>query len=266
MAEVQAGNNNRIDELWEQVEGLVKWKAKHVMYALELQGNCRGLEFEDLVQTGFLAMLEALQTFKPENGLFSTWLMFYLQSAFSEVSGYRTKRKRSDPINATMSLDLPFSAESDAATLHEIIPDPSAEAALEAVEDKIWHEQLSEALEDLLAELPEKSRNVLLLRYYQNLTLSAVGDVFRVGAEMARQIELQALRVLRKPCNLRRLQPFHDFNVYFGTGLGAYKATGLTVQERYLIRREEQAAKETQAVSIDDQHISPARAPGVLWE
>lgn len=57
VAAVRAGED-RWSELWEQVCGLVKWKAKRIMTVLE---GCpgRGVEFEDLMQSGYLA-LEAL--------------------------------------------------------------------------------------------------------------------------------------------------------------------------------------------------------------
>ena len=51
VAAIQAGAVDRIGELWERVEGLVKWKAKQIMTALQ---GCagRGVEFDDLCQSG----------------------------------------------------------------------------------------------------------------------------------------------------------------------------------------------------------------------
>lgn len=239
VAAIQSGAKEYTVELWGQMLDLVKWKANRIMAALELQGNCRGVDFEDLIQTGFVAMMDAVYTYKPQNGAFSTWLMFYLQSAFAEITGYRTKRSREDPINTATSLDLPISDSPDAPLLHESIPDPYSLDAFDSAEDKIWQEQLHEALEDVLSELPAKSNKVLRLRYYQNQTLAEVGGAFNVGTEMARQLELKALRELKKPHNANRLRPFLDFNAYSGTGLSSFRATGMTVQERFLIRQEE---------------------------
>lgn len=236
---VQAGSLDCISELWGQTESLVKWKANRLMSILTLQDKARGLEFEDLVQTGFVAMMDAVKTFNPENGSFSSWLMFYLQSAFAEATGYRTKRSRCDPINCALPLDAPISCDPDADALGAICPDANAEAALDAVEDRIWLAQLHDALEQILAELPEKDREVVRLRYYENKTLDAVGEAFGVGREMARRYEHQALNQLKKPRNSRRLRPFLDYSIYSGTGLAAFVATGLSVQERYLIRKEE---------------------------
>lgn len=240
---VQAGDAELVEVLWNQVEGLVKWKAERLMSALETQGNVRGLEFDDLLQTGFVAMMDAVQTFKPECGSFSTWFTYHIQNAFAAASGYKTKRSRSDPLNSAVSLDLPLSEDPDGGSLADLVPDSSATDSLEAVDDEIWHEQLHKTLEQLMGELPEKSNLVLRLRYYDNQSLAAVGDAFGVGPEMARQLERQALRELRKPCNARKLRPFLDFNPYSGTGLGAFRATGQSVQERYLIREENARAK-----------------------
>ena len=235
---VQAGDAELVEVLWDQVEGLVKWKAQRLMNTMELQGNVRGLEFDDLLQTGFVAMMDAVQTFNPECGSFSTWFTYHIQNAFAAASGYKTKRNRSDPLNSAVSLDLPLSEDPDGGSLKDLVPDSSATDALNAVEDKIWHDQLHNTLEKLLAELPEKSSLVLRLRYYEKKSLAAVGNAFDVGPEMVRQLERQALRALRKPRNARQLLPFYEFNAYTGTGLGAFLATGHSVQERYLIRKE----------------------------
>ena len=56
---IQQGDQGRTLELWEQVNGLVKRKAMQIMTALKLSGNPRGVEFDDLYQTGYLAMVAA---------------------------------------------------------------------------------------------------------------------------------------------------------------------------------------------------------------
>lgn len=51
VAAIQGGAVELMGQLWEQVEGLVSWKANHIMTALEGCGG-RGVEFEDLYQSG----------------------------------------------------------------------------------------------------------------------------------------------------------------------------------------------------------------------
>ena len=52
---IRQGEQGRTLELWEQVNGLAKRKALQIMTALQLSGNPRGVEFDDLYQTGYLA-------------------------------------------------------------------------------------------------------------------------------------------------------------------------------------------------------------------
>lgn len=108
VADIQAGAVERMGELWEQVDGLVKWKAKQVMTALN--GRC-GVDFDDLHQSGYPALVAAVDSYNPEIRAFSTWFMYHLKRAFSEATGYRTKSGRNEPLNHSISLDTPLNSE-----------------------------------------------------------------------------------------------------------------------------------------------------------
>ena len=152
---IQQGDQGRTLELWEQVNGLVKRKAMQIMTALQLSGNPRGVEFDDLYQTGYLAMVAAVETYSPERGAFSTWFMFHLKTAFAEATGYRTKNGRCEPLNTAASLDRPVQPdEPDGGTLGELVPDSRAADAIENVEESVYHEQLHKAIDGAISELP----------------------------------------------------------------------------------------------------------------
>ena len=112
VAAIQAGED-RMGELWIQVEGLVKWTAKHRIAILEGRG---GVEFEDLYQSGYPALVAAVYSYKPDKGAFSTWFMFYLRTAFAEATGHRTAKQKLDPLNAALSLDTPLGDDADSNT------------------------------------------------------------------------------------------------------------------------------------------------------
>lgn len=239
VAAIQAGED-RVGELWEQVEGLVKWKANQVMMALN--GRC-GVEFDDLYQSGYPAMAEAVGTYNPENGAFSTWFMYHLKNAFAEATGYRTKSGRNEPLNHAASLDKSVDEEPDGTPLGEFVSDPKAAATLEAVEEREYQKQLHDALEIAMGAVPENYGEVLRLRYYQDMTLEECGGVLGVGAERVRQMEKKGLRFLRQPKNAACLRPFYDFDFFCGTGFGAFLHSGMSIQERYLVIEEEQQEK-----------------------
>lgn len=239
VAVIQAGEN-RMGELWEQVDGLVKWKAKQVIAAL--CGRC-GVDFDDLYQSGYPALVAAVESYEPERGAFSTWFLYHLKRAFSEATGYRTKSGRNEPLNNSISLDTPLSDDSDSDTMMEVVADPNGQRPTQSVEEAIFHQQLHEALEASLSAIPEQSAEILRLRYYHGLTLAEVGDICGTGVERIRQMESKALRQIRKPSIACHLRPFYDFDFYCGTGLGAFRNSGLSIQERYLMIEEGRAQK-----------------------
>ena len=239
VAEIQAGAVERMGELWDQVERLAKWKANHIMTVLE---GCpgRGVEFEDLYQTGYLAMVKAAETYSPAAGsAFSTWFMYHLKTAFAEATGYRTQKGRKDPLNNSLSLDTPLTDDADSDDLMDVVADPAGLQWQESLEESMWRKELQEAMETALSTLPEQYREILRLRYWENMTLTEVGDLRGVGYERVRQMENKAIRQLQKPGVACHLRPFLDFDFYCGTGLGAFLYGGMSVQERYLMIEEE---------------------------
>ena len=227
---IRQGDQGRTLELWEQVNGLVKRKAMQIMTALQLSGNPRGVEFDDLYQTGYLAMVAAVETYSPERGAFSTWFMFHLKTAFSEATGYRTKNGRCEPLNTAASLDRPVQPdEPDGGTLGELVPDSRAADAIENVEESVYREQLHKAIDGAISELPPGNAQ------WDDMTLSAVGEVMGKSPERTRQMESKGIRELRKSRTLHR---FLDFDMYRGTGLGAFRLSGSSIQEQYILKQE----------------------------
>lgn len=238
VAAIQAGAIERMGELWEQMERLVKWKAHRIMMATDgLPG--RGVEFEDLYHSGYLALVEAVKTYDPTTGAFSTWFMWYLKTAFAVAGGYRTRKGQNEPLNNAVSLDTPLSDDSDSDTMLEVVADPKGQNPMQDIEEAIFQQQLQETMKELLATMPEQYGEVLRLRYYEGQTYAEVAEVQGITPEQARQTESKGIRRLRQPKNAARLRPFHEFNSYSGTGLGAFRATGMSVQERYLVHEED---------------------------
>ena len=105
---------------------------------------------------------------------------------------------------AVTSLDTPVGDEG--AALQDLLEDDSAvgpdELAMEAVG--------RESLEQALATLPERARQVLVLRFGLDSgtprTLEEVGAVLGVSRERARQVERGALAALRRPEIRARLE------------------------------------------------------------
>lgn len=234
VAAIQAGNSGRMEELWEQVRNLVAWKAKRIMTTLH---ESSVIEIDDLIQSGYIAMVAAVDSYKPESGQFSTWLYYYLQSAFAETAGYRTAKMQKDPMKWAVSLDKPIGDDGDT-TAGELVPDHSAAATLESVEESLWREQLREAEIRLLDDLPEAQRAVLHGFYFDGQSYQDCAATLGITIGRVRTLMANGIKELRRPYIRQQLRPFYEFDYYAGTGLTAFRQSGMSVQEKYLVRRE----------------------------
>jgi len=251
VAAIQAGDDSKLGELWDKISGLVKWKAKRTMTALESLNGAWRVEFDDLYQSGYLAMLSALETYKPESGAFSSWLMYYLRTAFAETAGYRTKQGRLE--NAAVSLDEPLDDEEQKSRRVDFLADDTAQDAMESIEDREYQKQLHEALEAAIDELPKKQGSVLRLRYFQGQALREAGESMSVSMERVRQLERNGIQLLKEPEHASKLFPFWEFDCYLSTGLQAFRNKGMSVQECYLIvmeNRRERAVQEARRGNV----------------
>lgn len=242
-AVIQNGDTERMGELWEQIRGLVAYKARHIMSALELRGNPCGVELDDLIQSGYIALVKAVHYYHPESGAaFSTCLGNCLKTVFADITGYRTAAGRNEPLNNAVSLDKTVDDE-DGSPFGEFVPDPKAADSLQSAEERLWRDQLRETMAAVLEDLPQKQKCVLHGRYWLNQTLEQVGADNGISKQQAQRVESQALWRLRRSDKAKELIPFADFNFYTGTGLGAFRSTGTSIQERYLIAQEERAER-----------------------
>ena len=148
-----------------------------------------------------------------------------------------------EPLNQALSLDKPLGDEADAAAFGDIVPDTKAAATMTAIEEKVWLEQLREALEGVLAELPDEQSTVLRQRYYDQQTLVGTAQSMGTTAEEVRKLENKGIKALRHYKLANRIRPFYDFDCYAGTGLSAFRHSGVSVQERYLIAQEREQRK-----------------------
>lgn len=232
---IQKGNTAELERLWEAVRGLAAWRAKQMLTALE---GKRGVVLDDFMQEGFFALVDAVQTFDPGAGaLFSTWYGVHLRKRYVELMGFRTDKQRFDPIHEATSLDAPISDE-DGDTWSEVVADPHGEDGMVDTEERLWRAQLRATVSMVTQDLPEDQREILYRRFWLNRTYEETGSDLGISKEQARNEENKAIRRLRRPDKSKHLRPFHDFSFYAGTGLGSFRSSGLSVQERYLMKQE----------------------------
>lgn len=191
-SKIQAGERDKVLELWEQVQRFA-WKQGKRWAAHP--GS--GMELGDFVQVGFLAMLDALEGWKSGEAGFLTWYAMRLKAAFTEATGQRTQRDRMDPLQDSVSLDVPVNDDGGGKdiALGETIPDRAAERNVEYVVEWDFAKRRRAAVREALAALPEDQRRAVVLRYW-------------AGRPVDPKIHREALRALRRPTVSRGLREY----------------------------------------------------------
>ena len=194
VALIQAGERDRLPELWEQVERFVALQANRLLHAMGPdRAALAGVEFGDLYNSGYFALVDAAERYDPEAGAkFITFFAMRLKSYFSDTTGFRLARQRKDPLNNAKSLDARLKEnDEDSGAFGDFIPDPKAAQALQAVEDTIQRDYTRQAVRQALEQLPTEERLAIKAYYYEGLTVKASG-----GARILERAELHLRRLL----------------------------------------------------------------------
>ena len=121
IAEIQNGNREHLEELWDSVRPFVERQASRRVRACQDGGAYCGAEVEDLIQDGFLAFLRAAETYQGGGRMtFLGWLDLHLKTAFNEALGVRRMRDYREPIRWAVSLSQPL-GDADSDTIGDLL-------------------------------------------------------------------------------------------------------------------------------------------------
>ena len=179
VALIQAGERDRLPELWDRVERFVASRANRLLIAMGDRAAVHGLEYGDLYNSGYFALVDAVERYDPAKGMqFIGLFALCLKSAFAETGGWRTSKR--DPLNSAKSMDARLKEDDEGSgAFGDFIPDPRAAQALQNVEEQQYQEQLHAALERALGALEADEEAVIRARYYQGRTLEETGPQAR---------------------------------------------------------------------------------------
>ena len=197
----RAAQTNRIAEavqlgqldiltLWASVRPFAAKKASR--WAAALHHRC-GVEFDDLMQEAYLAMLRAVELWRPDGGTgFIGIYELTLRTAFADACGIRTVRGRNDLLQNALSLDAPVGeGGEEIGTLVDLVQDDQAADRLLEVEQ----EELAEAVQAALQQLPGELREALIGAFWFDKPIDA-------------RLRNAALKALRMPTVCQTLRTY----------------------------------------------------------
>ena len=213
-------------QLWESVKRLVAFWAKRY----HRNGATRLYDTDDLLQSAFLALSDAVQKFDPERGDFTTLFHYYCRRHFAEVAGIRSSKPR--PEVSALSLDMPLGEDGDA-SLSDTLADPAADFE----QDLIEHTAAQEDCAAILAEidkLPDAQRKSLLMTAWEGLTFRAVAEKLGVTVSAVNQNrEKGAMRVRNSATGKRIAQ--ERYSDCRRVSVKRFKETHTSEQEQFIL-------------------------------
>lgn len=216
---IQNGESGYITTLWYQVKKYIEFLVFN--YCVRFQARCEraGVTKEDLMQVGFIALIDAIKAYDTEAGYkFTTFLSVQCKRHFMVAIGFHTNRAVNEPLNNSYSLHNLLNIDADDSKFIDFISDPDAETPFEDVIDDIWRDSLKEAIERALQLIDSQQAYIIRQRYFENKTLLQIANDMNYNPEYIRRYEHKALRSLRSGKCLKLLQPFHD-SEYMSLGL-----------------------------------------------
>lgn len=233
---IRNGRTELTSQLWENVRRFVHSRARNVMQHIP---PSYGVTEEDLVQSGYFALCSAIEKYDPEQGSFLTVLSFYLKNEFAAAGGYA---KNPDPITSAVSLDAPTNGDEDNDPLVDFVASrrPDGGDDYTDVDDRMFTQQLHEALEQEISKLPQAQQDAIRGRYWDGRTLTEMAKEAGITPAAMRCREKDGLRKIKYSDAADNLRQFIELRTdyYLHTSVASYQRGAASSVEQLVLQRE----------------------------
>lgn len=225
------GNDELIPLLWERIRKIMYCYSDRYYRTFNSLCDNYGITAWDIKQAAYSAFLKALEGYnkKPTEHKFASYLKYPFKNA---VRAILTK----DTLNKAESLNVIVNPDSDIKTERiDLLIDEEAQLPFEQVDES----GKACVVRNAVDELPDELRDVIRMRYFENMTLKQCGEALGVSTEYARQLNNKALKQLFLNKDLRKLASDYGYGSYraYHNTVSAYKRTGYSNVELIAINR-----------------------------
>ena len=161
---IKNGCNELYNDLWEQTHWFIVKAAYSFYNHRKSYCDTAGITTDDLIQSGFFALIRAVEAYDPNTGYkLLTYIKYPLMTIWNRMLSPNDMFTHS-----TARLEDNVSPnENDYCPMSDIIPDPAAYEDMEQVIDNEMHRELKQAVAAALDTLPDQLRWILHERYWE---------------------------------------------------------------------------------------------------
>lgn len=190
-------------------------------------------DIDDLMQAGAEGLLLAVGAYDPDRApSFTTIAALYIKKCARELLGLRSSRRSIEVLGLSVSLESEIPG-AESLTPADLVEDPAAENAFEAVEV----EELRRTVREEIEKLPEPEKSTVKRIGLYGLSNETVRHDLGISRQRVSQIYHAGLKKLRRVAKLRELYQLCG-PCYHTRGASTFFSTRTSDVEAEAIRRE----------------------------
>lgn len=215
------------ENLYSENRGLLIWAARRYSRVGEVDP---AISPEDIMQTGFIGLCRASQTFDPSKGTWARWAMLCIVWEIDAMLGLGRRSGEWKVRSGALSLDAPLEADADE-TLLDTLPDE----ALPETDAALILDDICRTVRACVASLrDDRQREVVQRWQLGGETQVAVAHDMGVTPQAIGAVWSRARRKLKSDPRMRALIDIPSFN----TGYRRFHATNTSAVEAAVLWRE----------------------------
>lgn len=211
--------------------GLVAWAAKRYAGALAKDS---AVEYEDLLQAGFMGVLRASETYSKQTTVsWAKWALMYIRREIHRLIGWRDGRFVKAHTGA-LSLDAPLGDETEELTGLDLLPDDGP-----PVDARVMVEADEKVIRDCVASLKDDRQRAVVERWKLGTESQAqVAKTLGVSSQAVSQLWKKARLALKRDQRLQALVYVDDMTPYYcRVTVSQFNTTNTSAVERAVLVR-----------------------------
>lgn len=236
---IREGEINLLADLWMQVRRFIAKRA--YIFCLHYNGTSK-VDQEDLIQSGYFALLEAIEKYDPEAGSsFIHYLNYFLRNQFRIEAGIKTSRR--DALLKALSLDETIKGgDNEDLTFADTIKSDATEAELNDVIERLKNKQILKSVMECMQRLNPTYRDVLIQIYLKRRKSSQIAKDYGLSRRQITLIHGLAIKRLKAMPAIRKIKMDNHLDLhtkfYKHKNYKSFNSSFSSTVEDLIIRRE----------------------------